>query len=152
MAGTFPMTTVILLRHADRNVPDPDDPDPHLNQAGKKRAQVLPHVIGKSGVKAVYTSSYIRTQETARPFLDANPGLPAMQMDEASEIKDDILSNRAGQTVLVVGHSDSVPDLINQLGGGIVEIKEKEYDNLFVLTVVAIGKAKVVRLKYGSPS
>ena len=74
-------------------------------------------------------------------------------MDEALQVKNDILSNHAGQTVLVIGHSDTVPDLINQLGAGSVPvINDSEFDNLFVVKVFSQGRASVTRLKYGNPS
>ena len=74
-------------------------------------------------------------------------------MDEALQIKSDILSNHRGATVLVIGHSDTVPDLINQLGAGSVPvIGNNEFDNLFVVKVFSSGEASVTRLKYGNQS
>jgi len=53
--------------------------------------------------------------------------------------------------VLVVGHSNSIPDVIKMLGGDVVPtIDERKFDDLFIVTVYAKGKAKVVQLKYGA--
>ena len=46
-------TTAILIRHGERDEPSPTVPDPHLNAAGKARAQTLIHVVGKSGIKGI---------------------------------------------------------------------------------------------------
>jgi hypothetical protein len=51
-----------------------------------------------------------------------------------------------------VGHTNSVPDLIRELGGDVVpQMDESRFDDLFVVTVYATGRAKVVQLKYGAP-
>jgi broad specificity phosphatase PhoE len=152
MATTSIVTTVILIRHGERNDPSPANPDPHLNTAGKARAKKLIHVAGQSGIKAIYNSHFARARETAQP-LATHLGLSPIVMDEPLQIKSDILSNHAGQTVLVIGHSDTVPDLINRLGAGSVPvIDDGEFDNLFVVKVFSQQRASVTRLKYGNPS
>ena len=152
MASPSLVTTVILIRHGERNEPTPADQDPHLNTAGKARAKKLIHVVGQSGIQSIYTSHFVRARETAQP-LATRLGLSITEMDEALQIKSDILSNHRGATVLVIGHSDTVPDLINQLGAGSVPvIGNNEFDNLFVVKVFSSGEASVTRLKYGNQS
>jgi 2,3-bisphosphoglycerate-dependent phosphoglycerate mutase len=150
MASASLVTTIILIRHGERNAPTPANPDPHLNAAGKARAKKLIHVVGQSGIKAIYRSHFVRAKETAQP-LAAHLGLSAIEIDEALPIKNDILSNRAGQTVLVIGHSDTVPDLIKRLGAGNIPIiDDAEFDNLFVVNVFSPNRAALNRLKYGN--
>lgn len=152
MANSFATTTVILTRHGERIDTDPADFDPHLNEAGKARAQTLAHVLGSSGINAIYTSHFTRTKETAHP-LATQLGLTTIQIDEADKIRADILSKHIGETVLVIGHSNSVPELINQLGGtSLLALEDKEFDNLFVVTLFNSGKAGITKLKYGDPS
>jgi phosphohistidine phosphatase SixA len=153
MTNNFTVTTVILIRHGERDDPNPahPNPNPHLNGAGKARAQTLVHVLGRSGIKAIYTSHFIRTQETARP-LALHLGLLPTEIDEAQDIKNDLLSKHVGEPVLVVGHTDTVPDLIKQLGGGNVEILDQEFDNLYVVAFFNPGQASLAKLKYGHPS
>ncbi len=149
MASTALVTTLIVIRHGERNAPTPAHPDPHLNRAGKLRAKKLIHVVGQSGIKAVYTSHFVRARETAGP-LAAHLGLSPVVMDEALQVKNDVLANHAGQTVLVIGHSDTVPDLITRLGAGSMPvIDESEYDNLFLVKVFSQGRASLTQLKYG---
>lgn len=152
MASASAATTIILIRHGERNAPTSANPDPHLNTTGKARAKKLIHVLGQSGIRAIYRSHFARSRETAQP-LAVNLGLSPIVMDEPLQIKSDILSNHAGQTVLVIGHSDTVPDLINRLEAGSVPvIDDSEFDNLFVVKVFNQQRASVTRLKYGNSS
>jgi len=152
MANASLVTTVILIRHAERDNPSTANPDPRLNTSGKTRAKKLIHVAGQSDIRAIYNSHFTRSRETARP-LAAHLGLSPLVMDEPQQIKKDILSNHTGQTVLVVGHSDTLPDLINRLGAGsIPAIDDSEFDNLFIVKVFNQRSASVTRLKYGNPS
>ena len=152
MASASLVTTVILIRHGERNAPMPTNPDPHLNAAGKARAKSLIHVFGQAGIKAIYRSYFARSKETAQPLAN-HLGLSAIEMDEALQIKNDILANHTGQTVLVIGHSDTVPDIINRLGGANLPIiNDREFDNLFVVKVFGPSRASMTRLKYGNQS
>jgi 2,3-bisphosphoglycerate-dependent phosphoglycerate mutase len=84
-----------------------------------------------------------------RAPLATHLGLSRIEMDEALPIKNDILSNHAGQTVPVMGHSDTVPDIIKRLGAGSVPvIDDGEFDNLFVVKVFSPNQATLTRLKY----
>jgi broad specificity phosphatase PhoE len=144
-------TTVILIRHADRTSSTTSDPP--LNTKGKARAQELIHVLGQSGIEAIYHSHFTRAKQTAQPLAAHLPGIATKQIDEALEIKNDILANHVGKAVLVIGHSDTVPDLINQLSEGHMPvIHDSEFDNLFIVTVLGTGKASVTSLKYGEPT
>jgi Histidine phosphatase superfamily (branch 1) len=96
MANAFPVTTVILVRHGERNAPTPASPDPHLNTAGKVRAKKLIHVVGQSGIKAIYRSHFVRARETAQP-LATYLGLSPIEIDGALPIKNHILSNHTGK-------------------------------------------------------
>jgi broad specificity phosphatase PhoE len=141
-------TTVILIRHAER-LASPETDDPHLSTAGKSRAKRLLHVLGQANISAIYTSDAIRTKETAQPLADAL-GLSPMEATDAPDIKKDILLNHVGKTVLVVGHTDTVPEVIRLLGDNSGhEIDHEEFDNMFVATVLGEGRVRVTRLKYG---
>lgn len=149
-ADDFKLTTVVLVRHAEK-VADTDDPD--ISAAGKARAQELARILEKTGIKAIYTSQYVRTKQTAQPlatWLDTS----LLEVDSAKPdlIIQDIFAHYSGQVVLVVGHSNTVPALIAALGAKVPPIGDLEYDNLYVVTALAPGKASVVRLKYGKES
>lgn len=155
-----PVTTVFLVRHAER-AEEPRQ-DPPLTEQGVARSQALARLLSTAGIKAIFTSQFTRTKLTAQPLanklsitptaltLKVNPSNPRQIAEESTkETVEKILS--AGGSVLVVGHSNSIPDVIKMLGGDVAPaIDEKKFDDLFVVTVFAKGKAKVAHLKYGS--
>ena len=148
-----PVTTVILIRHAEKVI-DPNNPDVDLSPAGQERAQELVRMFADSGVNAIYATQYKRTQETVKPLSD-RLGLPVTVVNSSgtSELVRQIHADHRGQTILVSGHNNTVPEIIAALGGPqLPVIPESEFDNLYVLTVYRTGKAKLVKIKYGMPS
>ena len=151
--GHQPVTTVILVRHAEKNI-EPDNPNPALSPAGEERAQTLVHTLGASGVTAIYATQYIRTQSTAAP-LASHRGLNVNQVNsrDVDELVRQIKTNNAGNVVFAAGHNNSVPAIITALGGeAFAVIPENEYDNMFIVTVQRFRPTKVLKLKYGNRS
>ncbi|MBD0370742.1 MAG: histidine phosphatase family protein [Pyrinomonadaceae bacterium] len=155
----FKATTVILVRHAERA--DAPREDPPLTEAGVARSQKLAALLAGAGVKAIYTSQYSRTKQTAEPLakqlgLTITPVTLQSKQSNPREVSEqsirqivDKIMERAGETALVIGHVNSVPDVIRMLGGDVVPtMDEKRFDDLFIVTVYAKGKAKVLQLKY----
>lgn len=130
---------VILVRHAERadggaaapGAPMAGANDPELSAAGKARAQALAAMLKDAGVTAIYTTEYKRTKDTAAPLAEALKITPEVitSRDQAALVAK-IKAHTKG-TVLVVGHSNSVPAVIKALGGADVTIADTEYDNLF---------------------
>jgi broad specificity phosphatase PhoE len=146
------MKTVILLRHADIDPPPGPAPDTWpLNAAGNARAEELVHVVGSAGVTAVFASPASRTQQTAGPLL-AELGLPLRVPSPFSTIVTAVLSDEAGGVVVVVGHSNTVPEIITTLGAPFIGPPLNGHDDLFIVTVLDPGHARLVRLKYGGHS
>lgn len=145
-------TTLILVRHAERIEPGPANDDPHLTPAGLSRAKTLARVLKQAGINAIYTSRFVRTKETAKP-LGTQLGLSPKEATEAVDLRNHIASDNQGQTVLVVGHTDTLPALMNlfQENSG-QAIADHEFDNMFVVTLLEAGKITVTRLKYGDAS
>lgn len=156
-----PVTTVFLIRHAER-AEEPRQ-DPPLTEKGVARSEALARLLSTAGVKAIYTSQFARTKLTAEPLakqlgitatplsLKISPSNPRAIAEESTKETVDKILSHAGGSVLVVGHSNSIPDVIKMLGGDVVPtIDEKKFDDLFVVTVYANGKAKVTHLKYGT--
>ena len=154
-------TTVFLVRHAEKA--DVPGQDPPLSEAGRLRAEALARLLQSAGVKGIYTSQFLRTQQTAEPLgkrLGITPGSVPLGMKTSNprEVSDESIREltmkveaHAGEAVLIVGHSNSIPEVIRMLGGDVEpKIDESRFDDLFVVTVYATGRAKVVRLKYGS--
>ncbi|HYU98075.1 MAG TPA: phosphoglycerate mutase family protein [Pyrinomonadaceae bacterium] len=147
-----PMTTVILIRHAEKNI-EPANPDPDLSPAGQTRAQELARMFGDAGIKAIYATQYKRTQQTVKPLAD-KLGLTAISVDarNTAELVKQIRAQHNGEVVLVSGHNNTVPEIIAALGGPTLPvIPETEFDNLYVVTIYRVGSAKLLKMKYGSP-
>jgi len=148
----YSVTTVILVRHAE--VSTMQSQDPPLNAAGQERAQTLVHVAGEADVTVIYATQYNRTQQTVQP-LATHLGLPVNLVDamDIEGIVDQVLSDYSGEIVLIVGHSNTIPQIIEEFGGEpIPPIGEGEFDNMFIVTVITLGKVNVVNLKYGDLS
>jgi broad specificity phosphatase PhoE len=156
-----PVTTVFLVRHAER-AEEPRQ-DPPLTEPGVARSQALARLLGAAGIKAIVTSQFSRTKLTAEPLanklgvtpttlsLKTSPANPRQIAEESTKEMVDKIMSHAGGSVLVVGHSNSIPDVIKMLGGDVAPaIDEKKFDDLFVVTVYGKGKAKVAHLKYGA--
>lgn len=147
-----PITTVILVRHAEKAGASGDVP---LSAAGIERANELVHVLAGTSIAAIYETPYLRTEQTAAPLavahhlepIDVNTGATY-----ARDVAGAILRDHKGETVVVVGHSNTTPDVIRALGvANPPAIADSEYDNLFVVTIA--GKtAKLITFKYGAAS
>lgn len=148
-----PVTTVIVVRHAEKNI-EPSNPDPDLSPAGQARAQELARMFGDAGVNAIYATQFKRTQQTVKVLGD-RLGLTAnvVEAKNTQELIRQILTTYRGQTIFVAGHNNTAPEIVKALGGGdFPVIPENEFDNMFIVTVYRFGRAKVVKLKYGSAS
>ena len=147
-----PTTTVFLVRHAEK-AGDPSERDPVLSDAGFARAQTLAHMLSEVGISAIYSTPYIRTQETVRPLAN-RLGLEMKVTPVSRTLIEDMAvilrHEHPGEVVLVVGHSNTIPPLVNALGAGRYEnLSEEEYDDLFMVSLRADGTASVLRLHYG---
>ena len=138
---------VVLVRHAEK-VDESDDP--LLSAAGKARARKLARDLRTAGVTSIYVTQYKRTALTAAPLAVATGLKPiVVQADARQELVDRMRKDNANEVVLVVGHSDSVPDLLRLLGHReAVTIASAEYDNLFVVIPGKGGPPTVLRLRY----
>lgn len=145
---------VILVRHAERDGAMADDPV--LTPAGRLRAAELARVVATwkaagATVKALFASEAKRTQQTLAP-LAAATGVAVTQVkaaDTAALVKKILAVN--GGVVVVAGHSNTVPGVIQALGGPAgITIDDAEFNRLFVVTG-APGKAVVVAMRYGNP-
>ena len=151
-------TTVIFVRHAEKAALPADDPA--LSEAGQRRAAELARqlvdadVVPGVGVDVVYSTSYRRTVETAKPVADAL-GLQVMMYDAADTVSflETAVRQYKGKIILVVGHSNTVPEMIGNMGASksVPEITEDEYDNIYLVSIPWFGKTKTIRMRYGEP-
>ena len=108
--------------------------DPELSAAGHARAQSLATMLRDARITAIFVTQYKRTQQTAAPLAKALGITPTVITSKdlpglIAKVRD------ATGNVLVVGHSNSVPDVLKQLGvADAPSIADDEYDNLFIVT------------------
>ncbi|MDP9193220.1 MAG: histidine phosphatase family protein [Acidobacteriota bacterium] len=149
-AAPNPVTTVILVRHAEKASQEDDSP---LTAAGTERAKELARVLAGVKVDAIYMTQFRRVQDTAAPVAAAFGMTPIVRntgATYAADLAKHIRATHAGQTVLVVGHSNTTINVMKALGASdVASMPESEYDNLFVLTDVEGAAPKVVALRYG---
>ena len=150
-------TVVVVVRHAEKLVATvqagsvkPDE-DPPLTPAGEARAAALSDALADADVKAIYSTPFRRTRQTAAP-LAARSGIEITSYDPhtaAPELAQRILREHRGRTVLVVGHSNTVPDIVTAFSGTKVEaIEDATYGRLFVVTISPAGEARLLRLGF----
>jgi broad specificity phosphatase PhoE len=125
--------------------------DPPLSAAGQARAQELFEIVKDSGLDAIYATEFQRTQLTGQPTA-TGLGLTT-QVINASDTQilvNNILANHRGEEVLVVGHSNTVPDIVQALGGfAIGPISENDFDNMFIVINRGRCSARIAHLHYG---
>lgn len=149
-------TVVVVVRHAEKAAPSGDVP---LSADGEARARALVPIAREAGVSAIITTQFQRTRMTAAPtaqalgirgeVIEAGGAVP----DHARAIADAIRGRLAGRSVLVVGHSNTVPAIVHALGGPeLPDICDDYYDDLFTVILSADGTARLVHAKYGKPS
>jgi len=143
VAQTAPITTVILIRHAERvSTTDKDSP---ISDAGLAHATALAQMLRDANIRAVYVTQYKRTQQTAKPF-GIEPTVVGTATTYAADLVDRIRKEHAGETVLVVSHSNTIPDVIKQLGvANPPAIGDNDYDNVFIVTTAG-SSAKLTTL------
>jgi len=146
-------TTMIIIRHAEKELGSIEDPP--LSTAGEQRAAALSRMFGEKSpaghVDAIFASDTRRSQRTAAP-LAQRLGI-AVQIYPGRDLKsltDTIHRQYRGRRILIVGHSNTVPELVHRLApqAEIPAMAEDEYDTMYVVTVPTLGPAAVLRLKY----
>ena len=149
-------TTVIFVRHAEKAAEPADDPG--LSLAGQRRVAELRRQLVDAdvvaGVDAVYSTPYRRTEETARPIAEAlDLPLHSYDVADTEAIMEYIVREHKGKIILVVGHSNTLPALIGNMGASkkVPPIADDEYDNIYIVSIPWFGKTKTIRLRYGAP-
>jgi broad specificity phosphatase PhoE len=134
----------IVVRHAQKATGD----DPPLTAEGEAHAQALAAALADAGVTAIYATPYRRTQATAAP-LAARSGIKVTRYEpgDAAATTAAIRAAHPHGTVLVVGHSNTVPDLVEAFAGiALPPMPDTDYSRLYVIAVGADGRARLLRL------
>ncbi|HMJ67559.1 MAG TPA: phosphoglycerate mutase family protein [Cyclobacteriaceae bacterium] len=141
------VTTFILVRHAEKETAAAGDKDPMLSKEGQDRAQQLLQKLEKQKIDAVYSTNYNRTKNTVKPVAEAKN--VTIQTYESLKF-DELVAKYKGGTVLICGHSNTIPGFANSLLGNkqFANYDDSDYGNLLIVTVTAVGKGNVTHLRY----
>ncbi|GAA4041712.1 hypothetical protein GCM10022409_29660 [Hymenobacter glaciei] len=147
------ITTVYILRHAEKDTTVANNPDPELSAAGRTRAQALSQMLAKRQPAALFTTDTKRTRATLAPLAAALKQEPqTYDPKRGRDLADRVLKEFAGKSVVIVGHSNTVLSLIDDFGGvpPVDEIKDYEYDYLFTVRVAEGMQPTVETRGYGA--
>jgi phosphohistidine phosphatase SixA len=146
-SNAFAQTTVILTRHAEKAANDPKDPD--LSESGAVRANALAAFFANQHIDLFYTTPFKRTRQTLEPLAKSkgkaiseyNPAFPQALADAVKAMENKV--------IVIAGHSNSVPDLVNRISGttGFPQLDDTSYGDLFIITLLKDHPASVLRVK-----
>lgn len=148
-AAQQPGTTLVLVRHAEKA--NDGTQDPPLDSLGAIRADALAHTLQDIDFAAVYSTAYKRTRETVNQIATTSSLELSVYDPNDKAFLGRAVAENAGKALLVSGHSNTVPAMVNQLTGSqLGNLQEWEYDFLYIITVGSDTSMQV--LHYGQPS
>ncbi|HEX7249649.1 MAG TPA: phosphoglycerate mutase family protein [Burkholderiales bacterium] len=142
---------VFLVRHAE--LPGAAMADPKnvpISPTGKARAQRLAALLKDAGISAIYVTDFTRTKQTAQPLAkELGKDLVVVPKGDPKLLVERLRKDNANQTVLLVGHTDTLPGLIKALGyPSDIKIEAQDYGNVFIVTPKGEGAPAFLRLRY----
>lgn len=143
VATATAQSTIFIIRHAEKADASTDS---DLSEPGRARAEALATMLKDKNITTIYATEFKRTQQTAAPLAQA---LGITVTTIPSKDKDALVAKlRAlNSNVLVVGHGNTIPDLVKALGiSEPINIGENDYDNLFEIELGE--KPKLIHLHY----
>jgi len=146
-------TVVVAVRHAEKASGE----DPSLTDAGHARAKALAEALAHAHVQAILISPAKRTRETAAPtaaHAKVEPKVVPMDGGTDAHVAALVKAVRAeaGKTVLVVGHTNTIPPLLRGLGLTANDMGDKEYGELFVATLCPGEDPRLIKASFGDPA
>ena len=129
-------STYYIVRHAEKEAASSNmTSDVPLSAAGKERAEALKQELQHKHIRRIYSTNYIRTRETAQPLSSAT-GVAIETYDPRDTTFTGRLKDLKKGNTLIVGHSNTVDDLVNRLTGKqlLQDLPDTQYGDLFVVT------------------
>ena len=122
---------IFIIRHAEKAVAI----DPPLSAAGVERAHRWAEMFASAGVDYVYTSEALRTRETGGIIAEAlGVGVEAYPTNDPEGLIEQIGDFHADDVVVVVGHTETIPDMLSALGAfDLYEWDLSDYARFFVV-------------------
>jgi broad specificity phosphatase PhoE len=148
-AGNAEAVTFIVVRHAEKATDDARDPS--LSDAGRTRATALAALLQRRDIVAAYATDFRRTQATASPTASAHGiAVATYDADEpAAAFAGRLRRDHATGSVLVVGHSNTVPGIVSALCAcHVAPIDDSDYGNLYEVRIDGTGTPVLARQRY----
>jgi broad specificity phosphatase PhoE len=140
--------TIILVRHAERA--GDMGTDPPLTAQGIQRSESLARLLADAHIQTIFATNTKRTQQTAAPIAEKLHLTPVvLPGQDVPALLERLRSLKPDDVVLVVGHSNTVPQIVSGLGGETKPIPDTEFNRLLIFTTNPTGKPNVVTLRYG---
>jgi len=142
---THAQEAVYIIRHAEK---ESSEPDPRLTGAGRERAAKWAKMMRLADIDVVITSEARRTRETGGTIAQ-ELDIPQKQLpaNDVSGVVDMIQFDHEEDTVLVVGHTETIPSILSGLGvSEPVHLDQDEFANLFIVTIADEGTPRMIRL------
>ena len=135
---------LFLVRHAEKAMTGGNDPE--LSAVGQERAEALARILKDCKITAIFTTEFKRTQETAAPTAKATQVTPTIiAAKDIAGLVEKLRSLKGN--VLVVGHGNTIPDVVKALGIAIpVNIPESDYSEPIV--IILSDNPQLLRLHY----
>ena len=129
-------STFYLIRHAEKVRTNKSDRDPALNEKGIIRALNWKEYFMDKDISKIYSTNYKRTLETVKPIEEAI-GLTSILYSASSIDYKNFISSNKNEIVLVVGHSNTIPDFVNELINDKVytQIDDLNNSNLYIVNL-----------------
>lgn len=142
-------TVIVLVRHAEK-ASEPRT-DPPLTRAGQERAEDLARAVSNLGVEHILHSEYERTRATVAPAAEALGITPrVVKAGDYDEVVRSVKNEYKGSVILLAGHSNTVPEIIERLGVPDPPVlSEQDYDDLFLVRCYPFGRTAFMHLHYG---
>lgn len=130
---------VWVVRHAEKLTDNPKERDPHLSEIGLERAEALKKYLGGEKIDSIFSTNYKRTKLTGYPLADKiGINIKNYSPDKQKDLAKQLIANAQGKKVLIIGHSNTILEVIEAFGGErpIKElVEETDYDYIFAITI-----------------
>lgn len=146
--GPTEVSTFYFIRHAEKDRSNPDDIDPELTQKGLGRAMHWAEILRDVPLSVVYTTDYQRTEMTAAP-TSVKQDINLEYYDPETLDLEQFKIDNAGNNVLVVGHSNTTPSLVNRMIGEerFPPLEDTDNGSLFIVQLIG-SQPTVTRLNF----
>ncbi len=153
LPGAEDSSLIILfcVRHCEKE--KDGTKDPNLTAEGQARAAQLGRILADAQLTRVSATPYKRTQQTAMAVREAagnKISLETYPPDAQEVFVSSLLAGGGGKRYLIVGHQNTIPELLNYLLGDVryYNLGDYEYDKLFIVRTKAVGQTEVLQASY----